>query len=94
VASCGWPADEGEAAMMVIPNTASRVFYPNEMDVLGEAFRQSWTALSDANDCRVYGRQAHYARETMAKLIIGFASAGERDPVALSRSTLQEMNAL
>ena len=80
--------------MMVIPNTSSRVFYPNEMAVLGEAFRQSWTALSEANDIRLRGRQAHYTRETMAKLIIGFASAGERDPVALSRSTLREMNAL
>jgi hypothetical protein len=80
--------------MTVIPNTASRVFYPGEMAVLGEAFRQSWTVLSEANDCRVHGRQAHYARETMARLIIGFASAGERDPVALSRSTLQEMNGI
>ena len=80
--------------MVAIPNTASRVFYPNEMDVLGEAFRHSWTALSEANDSRLRGRQAHYTREAVARLIIGFASGGERDPVALSRSTLREMNGL
>jgi hypothetical protein len=80
--------------MTAIPNTASRVFYPHEMTALGEAFRQSWSVLREANDIRLSGRQAHYTRETMARLIIGFASAGERDPVALSRSTLREMNAL
>ena len=46
------------------------------------------------NVARLSGRQAHYTRETMAKLIIGFASAGEKDPVNLSHSTLREMNAL
>jgi hypothetical protein len=80
--------------MSAVANTTSRVFYPHEMDALGEAFRRSWTALHEANDTRIRGREAHYARETMAKLIIGFASAGERDPTTLSRSTLREMNAI
>jgi hypothetical protein len=64
------------------------------MAVLGEAFRQSVDALSAANDVRFRGRQAHYARETIARLILGFASAGERDPRNLSQATLRQMNAL
>ena len=80
--------------MVGIANTSSRVFYPRDMSVLGQAFGQTWSALAEANDPRLHGRRAHYARETIAKLIIGFASAGERDPVALSRSALSEMNGL
>ena len=45
-------------------------------------------------DVRFRGRQEHYARETIARLIIGYASAGERDPFVLSREALRTMNAL
>jgi hypothetical protein len=80
--------------MAAVPNTSSRVFYPSEMVALGEAYHRSCKVLSDAGDVRFTGRQAHYARETIARLIVGFASAGERDPAALSQATLREMNAL
>jgi hypothetical protein len=47
-----------------------------------------------ADDVRLRGRQAHYARETIARLILGYASAGERDPNNLTEAALREMNAL
>jgi hypothetical protein len=78
---------------MMIPNTASRVFYPGEMAALGEAFHRSCETLREAGDVRFRGRQEHYARETIARLIIGYASAGERDPFVLSREALRTMNA-
>jgi hypothetical protein len=79
---------------MMIPNTASRVFYPGEMAALGEAFHRSCEYMRAAGDVRFSGRQEHYAKETIARLIIGYASAGERDPNILSRETLRTMNSL
>jgi hypothetical protein len=64
------------------------------MNVLGEAFRQSCETFERSGDVRFNGRQAHYARETIAKLILGMASAGERDAQILSQAALREMNAL
>jgi hypothetical protein len=59
--------------------------------ILDQAFRLSWEALSAENEARFRDRQGHYARETIAKMVIGRASAGERDPWALSRSVITEM---
>ena len=80
--------------MSGIPNTSSRVFYPNEMVALSQAFRSSVETLSAADDVRLRGRQGHYARETIARLILGYASAGERDPNTLKQAALREMNVL
>ena len=80
--------------MSAIPNTSSRVFYPHEMAALSQAFRSSVDKMRAADDVRLRGRQAHYARETIARLILGYASAGERDPNTLTEAALREMNAL
>ena len=80
--------------MSGVPNTSSRVFYPSEMVALSKAFRSSIDTMSAADDVRLRGRQGHYARETIARLILGFASAGEKDPGNLTEAALREMNAL
>ena len=80
--------------MSGLPNTTSRVFYPHEMTALSQAFRSSVDTMEAANDVRLHGRQGHYARETIARLILGYASAGERDPGNLTEAALREMNAL
>jgi hypothetical protein len=79
--------------MMNIANTASRVFYPKDISALTEAYRSSCDALHAVNDVRMHGSQARYAQETIARLILGYASAGERDPSRLSAATLRQMNA-
>ena len=86
------PAATGkEAVMMALPIVSSRVFEPGELAVLDEAFRLSWETLSAGDEPRFRDRQGYYARETIAKMVIGRATAGERDPRALSRSIITEM---
>jgi hypothetical protein len=78
--------------MMALPSISGRVFEPGEMAILDEAFRLSWETLSADNAPRFRDRQGHYARETIAKMVLGRATAGERDPRALSRSVITEMS--
>lgn len=78
--------------MTTLPIVSSRVFEPGELAVLDEAFRLSWETLSAGDEPRFRDRQGHYARETIAKMVIGRASAGERDPLILSRSVITEMS--
>jgi hypothetical protein len=78
--------------MTLLANASSRVFYPHEIDVLGAAFRRSCETFEQSGDVRFTGRQAHYTREIIAKLILGMARAGERDVDALAHGALSEMN--
>jgi len=78
--------------MTALPTVSNRVFEPGEMAILDQAFRLSWETLSAGNAPRFRDRQGYYARETIAKMVIGRASAGERDPVILSRSVIKEMS--
>ena len=59
-----------------------------------QAFVASCEVLSANGDSRFQGRQGYYAREAVARLVVGFAKAGERDPQSLSRAVISQMNAL
>lgn len=78
--------------MTALPTVPGHVFEPGEMAILDEAFRLSWETLSAEDEPRFRDRQGYYARETIAKMVIGRASAGERDPRALSRGIITAMS--
>lgn len=74
------------------PFQSGQVFDPQELDVLSRAFKRSCEILSAEDDVRFRRSDAaRYAREVLARVIIGQAASGNRDPVSLSDEALGRM---
>jgi hypothetical protein len=70
----------------------SGVFFPEDIQRLQEALARVWNARRLASIGQD-SRQAQTLRETMAKLIIKFASSGVSDPIELSNRALASLAA-
>ena len=75
-------------------NLSGHTLNIQEKNLVRQAFAVSCAALSANGDSRFQGRQGYYAREAVAKLVVGYAKAGERDPQNLSKAVISQMNAL
>jgi len=73
-------------------NLSGHTLSNQEKVLVRQAFAQSCAALSANGDSRFKGRQGYYAREAVAKLVVGYAKAGERDLQNISRAVISQMN--
>ena len=78
--------------MLERPAVEGRVFEPDDVFALTVALDRSCDILVAGDDVRFRRPDtARYAREVLARLIIGHAGAGVRDPVRLSDAALRHM---
>lgn len=77
--------------MGLLWNRFGAAFNEQDKQVACEAFHTSWHALNVSSDQRFAGRQAHYAKEVVARLVAAYVSRGERDPMTMSRAVIAQM---
>lgn len=68
------------------------VFGPEDLDVLGTAYRRSVEAVVPLDGAPMQPGAERYARETLAKMVLGLARNGERDPEAIAAAVKDRMN--
>jgi len=80
--------------MQTTVNLSGHTLSNQERTLVRRAFAASCAALSANGDSRFQGRQGYYARETVARLVVGYAKAGERDLKNISQAVISQMNGL
>lgn len=70
----------------------SPAYEPHELALMSEAFECSYKHLLDMADRRLQGRHAHYTRETIARLVLGYIRQGERDTKAICDAVIAHMD--